>query len=117
MMNDPEKSDAPIVATKPANAAERSAGEWVEPRGAAKGNTVQINTCRAQERESVSQGLERVRQAARERKEERFTTLLHHVDVAALRTAYLGLRRDAAVGIDGMTWQDYGEGLEGRLVD
>jgi group II intron reverse transcriptase/maturase len=65
----------------------------------------------------VSQGLERVRQAARERKEEKFTTLLHHVDVAALRIAYLGLRREAAVGVDGMTWQTYGEGLEARLKD
>jgi hypothetical protein len=51
--------------------------------------------------------LERVRQAARQRKGERFTALLHHVDEAALHAAYLGLKRDAAAGIDGVRWQDY----------
>jgi RNA-directed DNA polymerase len=117
MMNDPEKSDVPVVATKPANASGVAVAEWVERRGAAEGNTIQSSTRRAQERASVSQGLERVRQAARNRKEEKFTTLLHHIDVAALRTAYHGLRRDAAVGVDGMTWQEYGEGLDARLAD
>jgi len=117
MMNDAEKSDVPIVATKLVNASGPPGGEQAERRGAAEGNTVHINTRRAQKRASVSQGLERVRQAARDRKEEKFTTLLHHIDVAALRTAYAGLRRDAAVGVDGTTWQEYGKGLEGRLVD
>src|SRR5882724_3136731 len=65
MMNDPEKSDVPIVATKPPNASGRLDEEQVERRGTTKGNTVQANTRRAQQRVSVSQGLERVRQAAR----------------------------------------------------
>jgi hypothetical protein len=65
MMNDPEKSDVPIVATKPANASGSPGGEQVERRGTTEGNTVQANTRRAQQRESVSHGLERVRQAAR----------------------------------------------------
>jgi len=63
----------------------------------------------------VSQGLERVRQAARQRKRQEFTALLHHVDVDALREAFLALKRRAASGVDGLTWQDYASGLEERL--
>jgi RNA-directed DNA polymerase len=117
MMYEPEKSGDPIVAMKPTNAAGRPAGEPVEPRGKAEGNTVQADTCRTQVRESVPQGLERVRQAARQRNGERFTALLHHVDEAALHAAYLGLKRDAAAGIDGVRWQDYGTELALRLHD
>jgi RNA-directed DNA polymerase len=72
MMNGREKSDSAVVATKPANKAGKPAAEWVEPRAGTKGNTGQTNTCRAQDRESVSHGLERVRKAARQRKKERF---------------------------------------------
>jgi RNA-directed DNA polymerase len=115
MMHEPEKSDGPIVAVKPANGPGQPGPEWVEPRGLAKGNTIQADTRRPQIRESVPQGLERVRQAARQRKGERFTALLHHVDEAALHAAYLGLKRDAAAGIDGVTWQAYGTELELRL--
>src|SRR4051812_16586186 len=117
MMHDPEKSDVPIVAVKPTNAAGRAAGEPVEPRGTAEGNARRAGTVRAQHRDIVSCGLERVRQAARERKEERFTTLLHHIDVAALHAAYFSLERNAAAGIDGMTWQEYGRDLAARLDD
>ncbi len=49
-------------------------------------------------------------------KTEKFTTLLHHVDVRLLRESYLSLRRDASPGVDGMTWEDYGLDLESRLV-
>ncbi len=65
----------------------------------------QQSTRRAQDRESVSQALERVRQAARQRKKERFTALLHHIDLAMLRTAFYAIKRDAAPGVDGMTWE------------
>jgi group II intron reverse transcriptase/maturase len=65
----------------------------------------------------VSQGLDRVRQAARQRKEQTFTALLHHVTVDALRDAFLALKRRAAPGVDGVTWQDYELGLEDRLQD
>ena len=65
----------------------------------------------------MSQGLERVRQAARQRKKEKFTALLHHVTVDLLREAFLALKRHAAAGIDGVTWQDYGEQLEPKLQD
>jgi RNA-directed DNA polymerase len=77
----------------------------VEPRTETKGNAGQHRTRRAQDRMSVSQALERVRQAARQRKKERFTSLLHHVAPALLRTAFYAIRRDAAPGIDGMTWE------------
>jgi group II intron reverse transcriptase/maturase len=63
----------------------------------------------------VSQGLDRVRHAARQRKKERFTALLHHVTVDLLRDAFLALKRRAAPGVDGLTWQDYEAELEGNL--
>jgi hypothetical protein len=65
----------------------------------------------------VSPGLERVRQAARQRKKERFTALLHHVTPELLREAFCALKRDAAPGVDGVTWQDYAGNLEANLED
>jgi retron-type reverse transcriptase len=65
----------------------------------------------------VSSGLERVRERARREKKERFTTLLHHVDVDLLRNAFRWLKRDAAPGVDGLTWGEYEQDLESRLVD
>ncbi len=115
MMNGSEKSDSAIVATKPANKAGQPAAEWVEPRAGTKGNTGQPHTRRTQGRGSVSQGLDRVRHAARQRKKEKFTALLHHVTVDLLRDAFLALKRRAAPGVDGMTWEDYEAGLEGNL--
>src|ERR1700720_1900573 len=82
MMHEPEKSDSVVVAEKPTNKAERSVAEPVEPRAETKGNAGQQSTRRAQDRASVSQALERLRQAARQGKKERFTSLLHHVDRA-----------------------------------
>jgi group II intron reverse transcriptase/maturase len=114
-MYEPEKSDAVVVAVKPTNKAERSAAEPVEPRTATKGNAGQQSTRRAQDRVSVSQALERVRQAARQRKKERFTALLHHVDPAMLRTAFYAMKRDAAPGVDGVTWETYEQNLDRRI--
>src|ERR1700751_1835918 len=114
-MHGPEESDAVVVAEKPANKAVRSAAEPVEPRTATKGNAGQQSTCRAQDRVSVSQALERVRQVARQRKKERFTALLHHIDPAMLRTAFYALKRDAAPGVDGMTWETYEQDLDRRI--
>src|SRR5271163_1627929 len=116
-MHESEKSDAVVVAVKPANKAERSAAELVEPRTATKGNTDQQSTRRAQDRASVSQALDRVRQAARQRKKERFTALLHHVNPAMLKTAFYAMKRDAAPGVDGMTWETYEEDLDRRIED
>jgi RNA-directed DNA polymerase len=117
MMNGPEKSDSVVVAVKPANKAGQPAAEWAEPRTGTKGNTGQPHTRRTQSRDSVSQGLDRVRNAARQRKKERFTALLHHVTVDLLRESFLALKRRAAPGVDGVTWEDYDVGLEGNLLD
>ncbi len=117
MVNGLEKSDSAIRAMKPANKAGRPAAEWVEQRAGTKGNTGQPRTRRAQNRSGVSQGLERVRQAARQRKKERFTALLHHVTVDLLREAFYALKRKAAPGIDGLKWSDYEGELEDHLQD
>lgn len=114
MMHGREKSDLAIVAAKPTNAAGSPAGEAVEPRAGAKGNAGQAGTHRTPSRASVSPGLERVRQAARDGAE-RFTALLHHLDGDLLRWAYYQLKRDAAAGVDGLTWRDYGADLDARI--
>jgi retron-type reverse transcriptase len=65
----------------------------------------------------VSQGLNGVRRAARERKQEQFTTLLHHLNVDLLKDSYFALQRKAAPGVDGMRWRGYGDRLEDRITD
>ena len=98
MMYGPEKSDPSIVAVKPANKAGQPGAERAEPRDGTKGNTSQPRTRRTQSRASVSPGLERVRNAARQRKKGKFSALLHHVTVDLLRDAFLALKRRAAPG-------------------
>jgi RNA-directed DNA polymerase len=117
MTNGRGESDSAIVAVKPTNEAERSAAEPGEPRAGAKGNASQHSTDRAQNRVTVSQALERIRQAARQRKKEKFTTLLHHISTAHLEQAFLELKEDAAAGVDGLTWRDYEADLEHHLED
>jgi RNA-directed DNA polymerase len=114
MMRKPEKSDSVVVAVNPVNRAERSAAELEEPRTETKGSADQQRTRRAQDPESVSQALARVRLAARRGKQERFTSLLHHINPEMLRAAFYALKRDAAPGIDGMTWETYEQGLAAR---
>jgi RNA-directed DNA polymerase len=89
----------------------------VERRAEAEGNTSELCRLRTPSRENVLQGLDRVRQAAKVRKKERFTTLLHHVNVDLLRKAYFWLQQNAAPGVDGVTWQKYAQNLEANLVD
>src|SRR3954471_21242577 len=81
-------SDLARGAAKPANNDGRPSAELVEQRAGAEGNAGQDRTRRAKDRASVSQGLDRVRHVARQRKKERFTTLLHHVSPNRLRTAF-----------------------------
>jgi RNA-directed DNA polymerase len=111
MMHGREKSDSAIVAGKPTNKVEQSAAEPVEPRAETEGNTSQQSTCRAQDRESVSQALERIRQAARQRKKEKFTALFHHLTIDLLEHAFDELKKDAAAGVDGLTWKEYDANL------
>src|ERR1700756_2402798 len=117
MMYGGGKSDPGIVAVKLANNAEQSAAESVEPRTGTKGNADQQSTRQAQDWESVSQALARIRQAAKQRKKERFTSLLHHVSVDLLRLSFFALKKDAAPGVDGLAWRDYEANLEDNLED
>src|ERR1700746_4209044 len=117
MMYGGGKSDPGIVAVKLANNAKQSDGESVEPRTGTKGNADQQSARQAQDWESVSQALARIRQAAKQRKKERFTSLLHHVSVDLLRLSFFALKKDAAPGVDGLAWRDYETSLEGNLED
>src|SRR5215211_7358040 len=126
MMHGDEKSDPVIVAVKPANkavepTAEPSAGAYaaepMEPRTGTEGNADQQSTCRAQSRVSVSQALERIRKVARERKKERLTALMHHITVELLEQSFFELKKDAAAGVDRLTWKDYATDLERKLGD
>src|SRR6476646_10258564 len=116
MTNGREKSDLAIVATKPANNDGQPSAELVERRAGAEGNAGWDCTRRAQDRESVSQGLDRVRHVARTRKKERFTALLHHVTPDLLRTSFFALGRRASAGHRGTGGQDrptgHGSGAE-----
>src|SRR5512140_896526 len=117
MMHGRGESDSAIVAGKPTNKAERSAAEPVEPRAGATGNASQQSTHRTQGRERVSQALERIRQAARQRKKEKFTALLHHISIELLGEAFFELKEDAAPGVDGLTWRTYEADLDRNLTD
>jgi RNA-directed DNA polymerase len=125
-MHEREKSDPAIGAGKPTNKAEASAhaehgvsdaAELVEQRAGAKGNASEHSTHRTQGRERVSQALERVRKAASLRKEEKLTALFHHINADSLREAFFALKRDAAPGVDGMTWRAYETDLDLKLTD
>jgi RNA-directed DNA polymerase len=117
MMHGSGKSDPAIVAMKPANKAAQAAAESVERRAGTEGNADQQSTLRAQNRAGVTQALDRVREAARQRKKERFTALLHHIGVDTLRQAFYALQRKAAPGVDGLTWGAYETALDPRLED
>jgi group II intron reverse transcriptase/maturase len=111
------ESDGSIVPAKRANNAGSSAAEPVEGRGPTKGNDLQAVHVPDSEPEPRGSGLRGVRQAAKRDRKLRFTALLHHVTVDLLRTSYLALKRSAAPGVDGVTWREYGHGLEERLAD
>lgn len=111
-MNGQRKSDSSVVPTKPPNNARAPAAEVVEGRELAKGNVSQQNAPRTQSRISAPSALERVRQAARRDKEAKFTALLHHVTPERLKAVFSELKKKAAPGIDGVTWEQYGTGLE-----
>ena len=117
-MHDAQQSDAGVVAMKAANKGEQFPAEPLERRAAAERNPRSTGT--GPDAESgcgVLPGAERIRQFAKENPGERLTALLHHITPEALRDAYLALKRDAAPGVDGMTWREYGDGLDERLLD
>ena len=123
MMNEPGKSDRPVVPEKSPNKAGPAASgqpvaEGAEGRGLAKGNLLEQNASRTPSRTDAPSALERVRQAAKGDKKLRFTALLHHIyNLETLRRAYFSLKREAAPGVDGETWRHYGEELGKNLQD
>jgi RNA-directed DNA polymerase len=116
-MNDPGKSDMPVVPAKRPNNAGVPAAEAVEGRGMTKGNTDSKTRPGHRAGPGASNALDRVREVARRDKEARFTALLHHVDLDRLRTAYRAISPKAAPGVDGQTWAAYGQDLETNLRD
>src|SRR6266849_1478387 len=112
-----EESDSGVVLMKRLNNVVTTAAEGVEGRPLIEENTCQASTHPTQSGARVSQGLKGVRKAARERKERKFTALLHHVTIDRLRESFYALKRKAAPGIDGVRWQEYETGLEDRIID
>jgi len=106
-----------VVPAKQPNKSGRPPAEAVEGRTLTKENMDQQNLCRTQSRESGTSELDRVREAARRDGKLRFTALLHHVTVDLLRDSYHSLKKQAAPGVDGVTWEEYGQTLEARLSD
>jgi hypothetical protein len=106
-----------IVPAKQPNKSGQPLAEVVEGRPLTKENMDQSNQRRTPRRVNWSSGLARVREAARQDKKLRFTALLHHVTVDLLRDSFFALKRGAAPGVDGVTWQEYGSGLEGRIAN
>lgn len=116
-MNECGKSDGLVVPANPPNNAARAVAEVGEERGSAEGNTASKTRPGHGAGQGASSALDRVRQVAREDKQARFTALLHHVDVDRLRAAYWAISPKAAPGVDGVTWQTYGQELEANLHD
>jgi group II intron reverse transcriptase/maturase len=116
-MNVTEESDSGVLPMNHSNKVEQSMAESEEGRPLIKENIHQPSTRPTQSGACVSQGLAGVRKAAREHKEMKFTALLHHVTVDLLRDSFSSLKRKAAPGVDGVTWQAYEAGLESRLAD
>jgi RNA-directed DNA polymerase len=112
-----EESDCAVVPMNRPNKGEQSSAEAGEGRARTKENIAQSNTSPTQSGERVSQGLNGVRQVAKAMKQERFTALLHHLSVDLLRDSFYALKRQAAPGVDGVTWEEYETGWEDRLAD
>jgi RNA-directed DNA polymerase len=112
-----EKSDCAVVPMNHPNKEGQPSAEVGEGRAQIEENIVRSHMPPTQSGKRMSQGLRGVRKAATERKQEKFTALLHHVTVDLLRDSFYALQRRAAPGVDGVTWREYEAGLEDRLVD
>ena len=111
-----KKSDEAIVPAMPANKGAHASAEPAEERAATEGNPAGGSTRRTQRRASVPPAASRIRTAAERNPKERLTALFHHLTPEALGAAYFALKKDAAAGVDGVTWAMYGEGLDERLL-
>jgi RNA-directed DNA polymerase len=116
-MNGHGKSDSPVVPAMPPNKAAGAVAEAAEGRGLAEGNADGPTRPGHRAGPGVPSGLDRVREVARRDKDARFTALLHHVSLERLVMAYWDLSPKAAPGVDGVTWEDYGQDLAGNLRD
>ena len=116
-MHERGKSDRPVVPASLPDKVVRAAAEVGEERGRAKGNTVSKPRPGHSAGTDASSALGRVREVARRDKDARFTALLHHVSLERLWAAYRAVRPQAAPGVDGVTWADYGQDLEANLRD
>src|SRR5450432_3688297 len=112
-----QRATSDPTARKRSNAGQGGPKEIVEGRPLTKENAEEPTPNRTPSREIGPSGLDRVREAAKGDPKMRFTALLHHVNIELLRSSYLHLKRGAAAGVDGVTWQEYGDGLEERLKD
>jgi RNA-directed DNA polymerase len=122
-----ERASSDPTAVKPTNkaehlaagrsAAEQTAEEPAEPRAETERNASQQSTCGTQGQISVSQALERIRRVAKERKKEKFTSLLHHISIDLLGEAFFELKEEAAPGVDGLTWTEYEQSLDRNIED
>jgi hypothetical protein len=112
-----QESDRWVVPVKQPNKEGQPSAEAAEGRQRPKENDAQSSTSPTQSGKQVSQGLSGVRRVARARKQAQFTALLHHVTVNLLRESFEALKKNAAPGVDGVTWREYEMGLEGRIID
>src|SRR5256714_13818652 len=117
MMNGAKKSDSLIIPAKPANKAGPPAAEPVEGSSGTERNAELQSTVRTQSREAVSQAQDRIRGAVTRNKKEKLTALLHHITVDVLRRVFFKLKKRAAPGVDGVTWEDYAADLDRNLTD
>jgi len=116
-MNAGGESDGRVLPGKHANKDGKSSAEGAEGRRPTRENTGQTAASQMQSWGNALAGLQRVREAAKRDKRLRFTALLHHVSVALLTDSFYALKREAAPGVDGLTWQEYEKDLDKRLED
>jgi RNA-directed DNA polymerase len=117
LMHGSGESYSGVVPAKQSNNVGRPRAEAVEGRPLTKENTQEPNPYRTPSRENGPSGLARVREAAKKDGKLKFTALLHHVSIDLLRESYYSLKKQAAPGVDGMRWQEYGQDLESRISD
>ena len=106
-----------VIPAKQPNKSGRPPAEVVEGRPLTKENAEQSNPCWTPSQTSGPNGLDRVREAAKKGGKLQFTALLHHVNIDLLRDSYYSLKKQAAPGVDGVRWEEYGQGLEAQLRD
>src|SRR5215470_8277621 len=116
-MNAGGESDGRVLPAKYSNKDENPSAESAEERRPTKENTAQATACRTQSRIDASSGLHSVREAAKRDKQLKFTALLHHVTLPLMRDAFYALKREAAAGVDGVTWKGYETDLDKQLKE